>query len=541
MDASFLQLIDDIRGAWRFRWIAFVVAATLSLAGWLIVFMLPDRFGARASVLVDTHTALKPALEGLALQQDVGVELSYVRESLLTNSRLSQIARAAGVLPDSVVDPVSVERAVSSLRKHIQLTMQSADDRPETGASGGVTYGILYQDTERGRTLKVVSILLDTLVNETLGGKRAGAENAQQFLNAQVQDYEKRLRSSEDRLADFKSRNFGLMPSDRGGYFEQLQKETEAVETTQTKLLVAESRRATLEKQLHGDAAVAATAAIPIPGVNGVASGADTVSRIAQTRAHLDELLLRYTENHPDVIETRKNLAELERRRAAEIESLRSGDATAAASSGASTNPVYQSIQLALNQADVELADLRAQLGEHEAKAKELRALLHTAPQVEAQYAELTRDYDVNKAEYTALLSTYEKARLGERADTAGSVKFQVVEPPTVSSVPIWPRRGLWMGLILMGALAAGAALAFNVDRLRPVVRSSSALEGLGAGVPVLAVMGSAFPDRARRFRQRELLHAVVAAACLVLAFGVALALSHNGVRIVVPSLHRLV
>lgn len=537
MNPHFDKLLDDFRGAWRFRWLAFGIASAFALAGWLVVFTLPDRYEARASVLVDTRTALKPALRDVALEQDVGVELSYVRGSLLTDTSLLKTAYLAGVLPAYVVDPFHQDEAVSSLRKHVSLTMQSADDRPEMGP-GGMIYGISYQDTERARTLAVVGILLHRLVDETLGGKKQGSESAQQFLDAQVKDYEKRLRTAEDRLAEFKSRNFGLMPSERGSYFTQLQRETEAVEDTRTKLLVAESRRATLEKQLHGDSAIMAMGAAAPGGTK--TQGLDTVSQIAQTRAHLEELLLKYTDHHPDVIDTRKNLAELESRRAAEVESLRSGDPAAAASSGASANPVYQSIQLELNKADVDIADLRTQLGEHEQKAQELRRLLHTAPTVEAEYAQLTRDYDVNKAQYTALLSSYEKARLGEQADTAGSVKFQVVEAPVVSPVPIWPRRGKWLAQTLLTAMAAGGALAFGLDRLRPMVGSASTLEGL-TGVRVLAEIGSAFPNRTRKRRRRELWHALLATTCLFGALGIALVLSHNGKRLAVPALQRLV
>jgi polysaccharide chain length determinant protein (PEP-CTERM system associated) len=533
------KVLDDLRGAWRFRWLAFGSAAALALAGWLIVFTLPDRYGARASVLVDTRTALKPALVGVALEQDVGVELSYVRGALLTDSSLLKTAYAAGVLPTYVVDPFHQDQAVSNLRKHVLLTMQSADDRPEMGP-GGMIYRISYQDTRRERALSIVSILLQRFVDETLGGKKQGSQSAQQFLDAQVKEYEKRLRASEDRLAEFKSRNFGLMPSERGSYFTQLQKESENVEDTRTKLLVAESRRAALEKQLHGDAAIMATAAVPAAGRSDKTEGLDTVSQIAQTRARLDELLLRFTDNHPDVIDARKNLAELEARRAAEIESLRSGNPAAAAASGASANPVYQSIVLELNKADVDIADLRTQLGEHEDKAKALRKLLDTAPAAEAEYAQLTRDYDVNKAQYTALLSSYEKARLGEQADTAGSVKFQVVEPPLVSSVPIWPPRGTWLAEILLVAMAAGGALAYGLDRLWPMVGSASGLAGF-TGVTVLAEIGSAFPKQTGRRRRREIWHAVLAAACLVAAFGVALALTHRGVRLTVPTLQRLV
>jgi polysaccharide chain length determinant protein (PEP-CTERM system associated) len=537
----FDKLLDELRGTWRYRWLAFGIACALASLGWLLVFMLPDRYEARASVLVDTRTALKPALEGLATQQDVGVALSYVRESLLTDARLVGIAKLVGLVQPSETDRERNDRAAALLRKHIALTMERADDQPERGPSGGTNYEILYQDTNRARALNVASILLQTLVDETLGGKKQGSENAQMFLESQVKDYEKRLRTAEDRLADFKSRHFGLMPSERGGYFEQLQKETVATEEAKTKLLVAENRRAALEKQLHGDAAVAATAAVVPAASSAGAVGMDTVSRLAQTRAHLDELLLKYTDKHPDVIETRKNLAELEKRRAAEIESLRNGDATAAASSGASANPVYQSIQLELNHADVDIADLRTQLAEHENKARQLRQLLNTAPQVEAEYAQLNRDYDVNKAQYTALLSSFEKARLGERADSAGSVNFQVVEPPTVSNRPVWPRRTILLSGTLLAALALGTLAANRLDRTRPLVGSASGLAG-ATGVPVLAVFGSAFPDRKKRVLRWQLVKISVACMCLVLAFAGALVLSRSGVRLVLStSLQRLV
>jgi polysaccharide chain length determinant protein (PEP-CTERM system associated) len=529
------KLLDEVLGAWRYRWLAFGIASFLALAGWLLVFMLPDRYEARTSVLVDTRTALKPALEGLATQQDVGVELSYVRESLLTDQRLLGIARIVGLLPASETNPAREDRAVTYLLKHVQLTKESADDRTQGGAAGGTSYGIQYQDTNRTRALNVVSILLQTLIDETLGGKRQGSESAQQFLESQVKDYEKRLRTAEDRLAEFKSRHFGLMPSERGGYFEQLQRETAAIEEARTKLVVAENRRTTLEKQLHGDAAVAATAAIVPTASSGGAVGMDTVSRLAQTRAHLDELLLKYTDKHPDVIETRKTLAELESRRAAEIESLRNGDAAAAASSGASANPVYQSIQLELNHADVDIADLRTQLGEHEEKARQLRQLLNTAPQVEAEFAQLNRDYDVNKAQYTALLASFEKARLGERADSAGSVKFQVVEPPMASTRPVWPKRTVFLGGVLLAALAAGLAIANRLDRLRPMVGSQSGLIGY-TGVPLLAAVGPAFPTRARGARRREFLKVSAAAACLLLAFAAVVVLSRHGLRLSLPT-----
>ncbi|HET9475605.1 MAG TPA: XrtA system polysaccharide chain length determinant, partial [Steroidobacteraceae bacterium] len=394
---------------------------------------------------------------------------------------------------------------------------------------------ISYQDRDRARSLRVVEILLNTLVEQTLSGKRKGSEDAQRFLESQLRLYETRLRDSENKLAEFKKRNVGLMPTDQtqggGGYFQQLQNEIDAAKKAETDLNVALARRGELVRQLRGEAVVSAAGSTPVIGAAGISAGTDTMSRIKETQAKLDELLLRFTDKHPDVIATRETLQELQRRRSAEIESLKRGDANAVAASGASSNPVFQSIQLALNQADVEIASLRGQLTNHRSKAAELRQRLDTAPQVEAEYAQLTRDYDVNQTQYNALLSNYEKARLGEQADNAGSVRFEIVQPPIASFTPVFPRRVIFLGATLMVALLLGGAVAWLLTLMRPVVGTAEGLTKL-TGLPVLGVVSAAFPARIRSEARSSVLRFAAGLGGLMFAFGIAVVLSRAGLRL---------
>lgn len=533
------EVWDQVAGSWRYRWVALEVAAALALVGWLVVFSLPDRYEAGTSIFVDTRTSLRPALQGLTVEQDVDAELNFVRQSLLASPSLQRIALEGGVLPASVVDRQR-QAQLADMRNRIDISVHSANGHEEDRATAGSIYHIAYQDRDRTRSIRVVGILLDALVNETLGGKREGSENAQQFLETQIADYEKRLRAAEDRLAQFKSRHIGLLPTEQGGYFAELQKESEAAANVRTKLAEAQSRRATLTQQLHGDVAIAAAAGQVSGGGAGSKGPLDTLSRIDEAQARLDELLLKYTDKHPDVIAARQTLEELKRRRAAELESLRRGDPTAAAASRASANPVYQSVELALNQVDVDIADLNTELAQHESKVAELRRSLDTAPQVEAEFAQLNRDYDVNKAQYTALLANLQKARLGERAANAGSVRFEVVQPPAAPFGPVWPRRKLLLAGILIGALAAGAALAYGLNYLFPVVSSAEALSR-AVGVQVLGQVTDAFPARERLAFRRDLLRISTATAGLLVAFGIAVVLSQAGYRLSLTALKHLV
>src|SRR3984885_12654034 len=120
------QVLEEVRSAWRFRWVALAAASIACVIGWLVVFALPDRYEAEARVFVDTRTALKPALQGLTTDQNVDAQINYVRQSLLEGPALAQIAQETGVLDSSVTDERARARTLTRLSDNISLTVDNA-------------------------------------------------------------------------------------------------------------------------------------------------------------------------------------------------------------------------------------------------------------------------------------------------------------------------------------------------------------------------------------------------------------------------------
>ena len=109
---------------------------------------------------------------------------------------------------------------------------------------------------------------------------------------------------------------------------------------------------------------------------------ANTAARIRDTQAKLDDLLLRYTEKHPDVVALRQTLADLQQRRQAEIEAIRRGDPGAAERLGITASPVYQNVQLQYDQARVDMSGIQAEIADRQAKIADLRSIINTAPEL---------------------------------------------------------------------------------------------------------------------------------------------------------------
>jgi polysaccharide chain length determinant protein (PEP-CTERM system associated) len=303
----------------------------------------------------------------------------------------------------------------------------------------------------------------------------------------------------------------------------------DAVKTSQTTLNGALIRREALLKQLRGEAPVAA-AGSTTQGTNSQQNGAsagDTLSRIKESQARLDELLLKFTDKHPDVIAMRRTLEDLKERRVAEVDALRRGDPNAAALTGASSNPVYQNIQLSLNQVEVEIAATKAALQDHQEKVAELRRFADTMPQVEAEYAQLNRDYTVTKAQYTALAERLEKARVGEGAEATGSVRFEVVDPPSSPFKPVAPKRLLLIAGVFVVGLGVGVGIAYLLNLVKPVFYNIRTLAE-STGITVLGAISLTHSDVERAAMRAALLRY---SAVVGVLFAVFLAAAYLGWR----------
>ena len=152
-----------------------------------------------------------------------------------------------------------------------------------------------------------------------------------------------------------------------------------------------------------------------------------------------------------------------------------------------------------------------------------MEAIARSAPQLQADYANVNRDYDVVQKRYTDLLGRREAMRLSSAADMEGDkVKVQVIDPPQIPQNPVAPKRPLLLSGVLVAGIAAGVGLALLLVQMDQSFHSVEELRDLG--YPVMggvSMIGSVVPFARRAvsigaFSVAALLPAVVYSGLLL-------------------------
>ncbi|MEO1245982.1 MAG: XrtA system polysaccharide chain length determinant [Pseudomonadota bacterium] len=478
-------VVSEIRGTWRYRWLAVSVAWIVAFIGWAGSYWTPNTYEAQARVFVDSSTALRTLIQGLAIDSGVQSQLDLVRRSMLSKPQLEKVARETDLLSRATT-PEEQEWLIEKLAEDITITS-------EVSRGNDNVYTMSFVDTDREKSIEVVTRLLDSFMEDVIGIKLEGQESAQRFLRDQIAEYERRLYEAENRLADFKKRNLGLVPGERGDYFTRLQTEQDELDNSELQLRLLQQRQQQLQQQLSGEVPFIAQ-----PGRDNRQGDTTTAGRLRDAEARLQDLLLRFTDKHPEVVGMRETIEQLRERYDNELEALQSGNGSGGSSIPRSSNPVYQRIQVSLNDVEVELAALSAEISDRQRRIRDLQTLLDTAPEVEAEFARLNRDYGVTRAQYESLVQRLETARISEMADETGVVKFDVIDPPSSPTMPVGPNRPLLITASLIFGLVVGIALAYARNVSNPVYYDEKRIEKQ-TGVPVLGSIGIAFQSRLRR------------------------------------------
>ena len=514
MNALIRQLKEELRSAWRFRWYAVATAWSIGIAGLGVVAYLPDIYEASARVYVDASSELRPLLTDRIVAPDVATELAYVRQALRSREYLQRVATENG-LDSAAISASDREKVLQRLADTIVIEASPAS-LAERGAGPGVSsiFTISYRNKNPDTAVGVVRTLMDSLIEDTLGANREDADMAERFLDDRIAEYEARLEKAEQALAEFQRENSDKLPGTQGNYFERIQREQEAIAQITRELQLANSRKQRLQLQLNSEAPLAledpALAREPAPN--------SIDARIRDQRAELDRLLLQYTERHPEIIALRESLERLEAQRAEQLQTLGvSGTDQQISALGA--NPVYQALQIAMNEVEVEIATLEADLRDRQGRLDDLRALVDEVPGVEAELARLNRDYDVIYDQYQAVIRSRETQQLSQQASATDQVEFRVLNPPRTGIQPVAPRRLLLLVALLMVAVAGGTGLSWLLAQLRPVIASAHALREL-TGLPVIGVVSGFVDPQTARQRRAAILSFSTASAGLFLLIG---------------------
>jgi polysaccharide chain length determinant protein (PEP-CTERM system associated) len=473
------------------RWLVLMAVAVVGAICMSIVSLLPERYRASARIYVDTQTALRPLMANLTFQPDIDQQVAMLARTLISRPNVERLID----LPEVGIRTTNArerEARISRLMNEIKVTP----------AGLGNLYDVAYLGPSPEMAQSLVNATVQMFVNAGAGEKRRDSQDAGKFIESQIRAYESKLIESENRLKEFKVRNFGVSGVSNKDYFTRVSALDEEVSRLRVELSAAVQSRDAYQRELAAEEPQLPTELAARVG----ALGAEPVGRLETQRKNLDDLLRRYTDEHPDVVNARRLVSQLEAEERERAEVDRRAVAKGGRSTRAATSPVYQKLRISLAEAEAQVASLRSQLGAKQALLDQVRAAAGKLPQVEAELVQLNRDYDIIRKNYDLMVARRESASLGEKLDESSQLaEFRVVEPPRVSPTAAFPSRLHLAILAVVLSVVGGVAVAFVADLIWPTFDQKSALSE-ATGRPVLGVVSMLVTPERARARRRSLL-----------------------------------
>jgi polysaccharide biosynthesis transport protein len=475
MNGLYDELRLAIHSVWNRRWLALGIAWAVCLLGWLVVAMIPNSYESKARVMIRTQGLLNEKVGITAGDQRKVVE--RLGQTLNSSDNLAKVIRGTD-LGRAVVSEAELSGKISGLRKAIEIKADITNDN---------IFTITANQPSPKDARDVVQKLIDVAEEDSIAGDRKDTSTSLRFLDKQLEELQKKLADAEAKRVTFETQNLGMLPG-VGSASARMEAARAELGQIDSQLIQARSALSALNSQLAGTPPSLST-----PGMGG--GGGNPA--LAQAQGDLAGMKARgLTDNHPDVISTRNQIAILK---------SQGSSAPSGGGSYKTPNPAYSSLQSMRAEREAAVTALSARKSALQSDMASLAAKQTAEPGVSAEYGRISRDYEVLKTQYDKLLTDREEIRLrGQVGAQTDSVQFQVIEGPLVAKAPATPNRPLFLALVLFAGLGAGAATAFALGHLQTSYATAAKLER-ASGLPVIGSISQMLTSEQRVERKRKL------------------------------------
>ena len=436
---------DDYLAILRRRCWLIIVPAILGVTiGYAISLVLPARYTSHTVVLVE-QPVIPDSYVKPVVSEDLNQRLASMQEQILSRTRLQHLVEQFGMYKDEM-NNVPMEVLVARLQKSIAVKpLNPTQGTQPTGLPGfnvDVTLG------EPWLAQRVCTEITSMFMEQSLRLRQQQAEDTTQFLGTQLEEAKAKLDAQDAKLADFQSRYVGALPEDEQnnltllvGLSPQLEAATQAVNQ-------AREEKAFLESMLGQQVAAWESSQ---KGQN-----PETLEQqVARDQEQLLSIQARYTDEHPDVVKLKANIAELQKR-IRDASTKKEKEPNALQAKPLAEPPEIQQLRAQLHQSEMAVVQKQEEQKHLQEQIGNLQGRLQLSPKIQQQFKSLTRDYQTALEFYNDLLKKRNESQMAtELEHRQEGEQFRVLDAPSFPERPSFPNRplfgfgGLGVGLIL--------------------------------------------------------------------------------------------
>jgi len=472
------------------RWIPIVLFALVGPPlAYGVSRILPDRYKSQTLVLVEQQTVPSDFVKPVDTSS-INQRLASMQQQILSRSRLEPIIHQFGLYPKDI-DNKPMEVLVAKLQKAIEVTPIQPMEGSGTRDLPGFYVNVTLDNARIAQ--EVCTTITSMFIDENLQDRQQHGEVTTQFLDQQLADAKAKLDDQNAKLAAFESRNLNTLPDEEKTNLGLLTGLTSQLDSTNQALARAQQDKSFAESMLAQQ--VAAWQAS-----EGSGSPETLEQQLTALQADLARLEARYTEDHPDVIKAKNDIAAL-KKKIADSETEKPADSEKAPKSTVEPQQVAQ-LRAQVHNFDQEIAERTREQDQIKQQIKVLQDRIQSSPAVEQEYKSLTRDNQtalefyndlLKKRDQSAMASDLERRQQGEQ--------FRVLDPANLPDQPSFPNRPLFTAAGFAGGLGLGLGLAFLLEMRDTSLRTERDVE-FSLHLPVIALIPEIEPLTGKKSKE---------------------------------------
>lgn len=462
----------------RHKFIAVCVLLAVS-AGLFYYISQPELYQSRASIMYqEQRINVSRSMGDDKRQFDEMVKT--ISQQVLSRNSLEKII-IENDLYSGMRQEVPIEDVIEQMREK-DIAVRLEKDR-------GSVFTVSFKGPDPRRVVRVTNSLAARFIEENLQLREERASETASYIQDELEMAKEKLNRQEAQMRDYKKQYYNEMPEQRSANMSRLnalQEQYQAVQSNineleNTRFLVAEQLELRREMQQQSGSS----------GDFDAESAGEEQNSLAAARNRLQQLLTRYKENHPTVKRLKKRIAQLESQ---QQEMTASGNDAGAGGQGQESGagmPDGRAGQLAaqLKSIAASLKDKRREAEELREKMAKYEQWIEAAPEREAEWSALTRDYDKLKEYHDKLLAQSLSADASQslEARQKGS-QFKIVDSAYTPRTPMKGTFSKTLLVCLAMGLAAGGGLVLGVDLMDTSFKRANEIES-ELGVPVVCAL----------------------------------------------------